>query len=245
MSQTEQTQAVQEDDDLGVAVQLLLEDGKEEAAELLFRVLDLSYEWWDPESATAVLLVRVELLDRFTEEIQQEILKALREATRDQQRFWVSEIHVRRSLPPAEGWRERARLSFEGRGPSNQARNQVAGGSRIEHDRLVFRSQAEVVVYSALKERQAKLPILIAPNTLVRTQRNTFEVDFVVGHRGRLGVIEVDGPHHRTRWVNDRSRDRLLEDAGVMRVEHIAAEDTTSKEAVDAVLDRFLRLLEP
>jgi very-short-patch-repair endonuclease len=58
-------------------------------------------------------------------------------------------------------------------------------------------------------------------------------------------VIEVDGPGHRGKWANDRSRDQLLEDAGIAYVLRIAVEDTENPMALNALIDRLLGRLAP
>ena len=70
-----------------------------------------------------------------------------------------------------------------------------------------------------------------------------FIVDAVVGYRGSLGVIEVDGSWHKGRWAADRSRDNLLEDNGVLRVYRIPIEHTEDPDDLDEEIRRFLRKL--
>src|SRR5207249_4866803 len=78
--------AVNHDEDLGVAAQILMEDGRQQAAALLLDVADLRYEWNGHDEFNAVVIVPPWLVERFTDEIQEQILDALREATRDTER---------------------------------------------------------------------------------------------------------------------------------------------------------------
>lgn len=64
---------------------------------------------------------------------------------------------------------------------------------------------------------------------------------------GRVGVVEADGPSHRgmDKRSAERSKDRLLEDAGVALIEHIDAKDTDDAAALDSFVERFLGRLAP
>jgi very-short-patch-repair endonuclease len=101
-----------------------------------------------------------------------------------------------------------------------------------------------VNVYAGLKRAWADPgPFSVVPNTLIALPGHTWEVDFLIGYRGRVGVIEVDGPTHRRKWASDRSRDRLLEDAGIAYIDRIAVEDTDDEAQVDQFVGRFVRRL--
>jgi hypothetical protein len=107
-----------------------------------------------------------------------------------------------------------------------------------------FRDPTEIVVYRELRRAQDELPqfrsIGIAPNAKLHVRGRTFEVDFLVTHQGRCGVIEVDGASHYRKWASDRSRDHLLEDSGVCYVARIDAADTARHEEVESFVRRFL-----
>lgn len=55
-------------------------------------------------------------------------------------------------------------------------------------------------MYEALKRAQESRPpadtITIVPLPSARVPGHTWEPDFLVAYRGRVGAIEVDGPHH-------------------------------------------------
>lgn len=111
-------------------------------------------------------------------------------------------------------------------------------------DRISFRSPSEVAVYKALLAAADDLPeyrgLGVFPNATGRVGAHTWEVDFLVTHGGRCGAIEVDGEHHRGRWLADRSRDRLLEDVGVHYVDRIDAQDALIDSEVTVFVRRFL-----
>jgi hypothetical protein len=112
---------------------------------------------------------------------------------------------------------------------------------------LRFGSDEEILVYDALLRRQKALPqegtIGILPGCALCTLRKTFWPDFLITHRGKAGVIEVDGPHHRGRAANDHSRDGYLRDAGIRLVERVVVEDTIDAATLDQFVERFLMSL--
>jgi hypothetical protein len=111
---------------------------------------------------------------------------------------------------------------------------------------FTFRSQEELVVYRALRAAQRRLPrfrsIAISVNVPVSVagRDRPFIVDLLVVHNGRCAALEVDGPSHRGRWCDDRTRDRLLEDAGIGWVEHVPVEETSDAAELALTVERFL-----
>lgn len=120
----------------------------------------------------------------------------------------------------------------------------AAAVTGLRVDSMTFRSQAEVSVYRALVAAQAAMPkfrsMTVTPNAPVRVPGRTIEVDFLVLYRGRCGVIEVDGHHHGGRRAHDRSRDRLLENAGLAYVDRIGVEETDDTVELALFVERFL-----
>jgi hypothetical protein len=232
-------------DDLGIAAQILLDEGATIAAALLLDVESLYYEW-DFERATAVLEVPHWQVDRFTEEIREVIRAALNETMRGTE-YWIVGVVVRRTLPEAEGWRGRVSegLGFQG-DTTNQARLHVVAAP-LQQDGLIFRSAAELRTYQMLKRLQEEAPpedgMMIVPNAAVRIRDHTWELDFVITYRRGSGVLDVDGPRHGQRWAADRSRDKTLEDAGIAYVDRIPAEATDDAAELEASVRRFLRRL--
>jgi hypothetical protein len=55
--------------------------------------------------------------------------------------------------------------------------------------------------------------------------RQNREADFLVCHKGKWGILEVDSPssHPPTRTVKDHERDRLFKAHGIRVVEHFDA----------------------
>lgn len=234
---------------LAAATELLASRGEAQAASLLVDVLGLNfahvtYAYKGDDTANlvrAALLVEPSIVDRYTPEVIELVRGALTDAAWGD-RVAVQDVDV---VPVvAEGdWRERVEKTL-GLGPSNQAGILPPREKRPRADRLDFASDAELAVYLALRDRQDGLPandtILIAPNAGVRVKGSTISPDFLVTYRGRVGAIEVDGPSHRGKWANDRSRDQLLEDGGVAYVLRVTVEETADPDALARLVDRLL-----
>jgi hypothetical protein len=148
--------------------------------------------------------------------------------------------------PVSADWRKDIEATLRGK-PKNQA-SLVALPDRFPvRDAMRFRDGAEVALYEALKAKQHALPatdtITIIPNASVRVPGHTWEPDFLVVYRGRTGAIEVDGGSHRKKYASDKSRDKILEDAGISRVERIDVADAEDPEECEAFVERFLARL--
>ncbi|MEU5859930.1 hypothetical protein ABZ815_02060 [Nonomuraea sp. NPDC047529] len=137
----------------------------------------------------------------------------------------------------------------------NQARiprvKQQAGGPSAPalpiEDHLIFTNAGELKLYQALKRRQEKYDKLetigIFPLPGMHIPGHTFEPDVLVTFKGRAGVIEIDGPHHNKRWAFDKSKDELLENAGITLISRISPDAVDRPEELEAFLERFLRKL--
>jgi hypothetical protein len=103
-----------------------------------------------------------------------------------------------------------------------------------------FRSNAEVRVAQALDKVK---DVLFLPNCKARLGptdgRANKEPDFLVCYRGRWGILEVDGPHHRA--ADDHERDRLFRLHGILVVERF--ESSECFENAERVVQQFLYLL--
>lgn len=243
---------------LSKAAYLLSQRGNGHAAALLLDVelmtLDRrcteDYDWLNGGGETwsiAVLDVEPYLVERFTEERLAEITSALRSVGERERVDEVRGCRMREALAdPPENWREALLHSLGGTEVTNAARKTRILAGHPQQDGLHFTNAWEQRVYRVLREKQAALPgeqtLGILPLPAFRTMHSTYEPDFLVTYRGRAGVIEVDGPHHAgaQRRSSDASREALLINAGVAWVERIDVRDTTTKEEVEALVDRFL-----
>ena len=95
----------------------------------------------------------------------------------------------------------------------------------------------------ALQEQMPLRPSLLVARAVVRVPGRTLHPDLLVLHKNRAGVIEVDGATHFGRAAADRSRDRLLEDAGVDYVDHLDAESASDPRECAVFVERFVERL--
>lgn len=59
----------------------------------------------------------------------------------------------------------------------------------------------------------------------------------------RVGIVQVDGPHHRGRYANEVSRRRVYLHSGIAEVDHLPVEDTENEDDLDEFVARFLKRL--
>lgn len=120
--------------------------------------------------------------------------------------------------------------------------NQVAEDEPvIVWNNLRFRSKTERVIAEELDKRG----ILFFPNCMARlgqvSARVNREPDFLVCHKGKWGILEIDGQQFHTSAAKDHDRDRLFRQYGIKTIERYEASrcyNTPSK-----VVDEFLSLL--
>ncbi|NUP49888.1 MAG: hypothetical protein HOW97_21630 [Catenulispora sp.] len=236
---------------LGTTAVLLFQSGHLDAAALLADVshfeLDDRGQDWNRDQYMALIDVEPPSIDRFTEEIQSRICDSMREVA-DRDHFDILGIEVRPTLPKVGmDWRNQLRLAQNGSQTNHARRVRLESRHPIE-DGLHFTNEWEYRVYVVLKEHQATLPdndtIGIIPLSAIKIRDHVFEPDFLITYRGRAGIIEVDGPYHRGKLSDDKSRDRLLRHSGVKHVDRIDVQDATQKNEVHKFVIDFLRQLE-
>lgn len=111
----------------------------------------------------------------------------------------------------------------------------------IEWKGMIFRSHTEVRIAKTLDHRG----IFFIPPTRVRlssgkNDRQSRELDFVICHEGKWGVLEVDGPFHNAKL--DAERDGWLRNHGIRSIQRFDA--SRCYEKPHAVIDEFLHVLE-
>ncbi|KPI25351.1 hypothetical protein OK074_6965 [Actinobacteria bacterium OK074] len=235
---------------LAVSATLLHQRGHGDVAALLAQAesCDLEYqeEDWGKSWFEVVLDFDHSQLERFTEEVQQRVLSAMQEVS-DRDNFGISALRPRAILPEVGAdWRQQLTTGGKAR-PSNHARKVRIGQPHPQADGLHFTNEWEWRVYAVLCEQQHQLPdndtMGILPLGAMKVRDYVFEPDFLVTYRGYAGVIEVDGPHHKGRSSNDKSRERLLRHAGVKYIDRIDVRDASTKEEVEKFVTDFLRHL--
>lgn len=235
---------------LGLAAHLLLQRGEDKVASLLPDVIRLDVELaddnWDPDRLW--LEVAPEDLGAFDDSVVDKIRDACSEI--DQRRNYnISLAGVRDALPDiGPGWQESLRQQLVGgTRPTNHARRVRSEPPRFVEDGLSFTNDGELAVYRMLKKIQASLPsddtIGIFPLAGGRLPGKTWEPDVLVTYRKRVGVLEIDGPHHNARRAMDMSRDSLWRDAGAAYVDRITVEALNNPKELEAFLRKFLKRL--
>jgi very-short-patch-repair endonuclease len=102
---------------------------------------------------------------------------------------------------------------------------------------LTLRSHSEVKIAKSLDNKG--LMFLADPKIRLHTEnhRQTREVDFLIQHQGKWGILEVDGPQHEHSVEADKWRDARFGEQGLLVVRVPA--DQCYREP-DAVVEMFL-----
>jgi very-short-patch-repair endonuclease len=135
----------------------------------------------------------------------------------------------------SENWRDDAIRYVKGEGVTNQGRVRSDNIASREHQGLLFRSKAEVTLFTALTRAQlavAPLPVFVRIGKVY----NRLEPDFVVIYKGLTFIIEVDGDtYHRESPAEADKRLVPLTWEGV-EVRRIRASELSSDSAANAVV---------
>lgn len=135
----------------------------------------------------------------------------------------------------SENWREEAIRYVKGEGVTNQGRVRSDNIASREHQGLLFRSQAEVTLFTAMTRAQlavAPLPVFVR----IGKAYNRLEPDFVVVFKGLTFIIEVDGDtYHRESPADADKRLVPLTWEGV-EVRRIRASELSSDNAANVVV---------
>lgn len=232
---------------------ILQERGKAQAAAALLDAESLSFgseEAWNDEYVYAQLNVPGWLLDRFEndDDLRQEIWDVLQPVLSRHGKS-VDGLRVGPALPKVDKyWRETLSSRLSDKSVTNHAAKITNPNPNLRRDGFTFESLEEVRVYEALKRTQKALPtnatIAIFPLPFGRPVTGLSKTpDFLVARAGKVGMIEVDGPHHRARLAADMSRDRQWKDSGILEIERILVEDTTDDSKLDNLVRTFLTRL--
>lgn len=228
---------------------LMHEQGNSQAAALLADVEDVELvpgnrfgDWQD-----AVLIVPPYLVPRFTETVTAAVQPVFKHVA-GRHGLEIGGVTAAPALPDiGDDWRRILQERLAKGGASNQASRTRAKGVApgLSKEGFVFDSREEVLVYEALKRAQAALPeestISIFPLPMGRVGvGNAWTPDFLVTVAGRVGIIEVDGPHHHKRFGADTTRDRHWRNSGIVHIERILVEETSADADLDALVRQFL-----
>ena len=193
-------------------------------------------EWDNWNGGTGTYEIRLELPTALYAQIQRELDAIHQELATRLSPLWSAKTDHRLSavtlspkfdVPP--DWQDRAQAWLAGRGISNQGRVRSNNIASRELDGLLFRSQPEIHLYTALKAAGvsfAPLPVFVRGGDTYRR----LEPDFVLLKDGLVMVVEVDGDtvHHETP-AEAHARTTMLEHEGA-QVEHVNASDCDTPE---------------
>lgn len=141
-----------------------------------------------------------------------------------------------------DGWRDEALRFVKGEGVTNQGRVRSDNIASKQHQGLLFRSKAEIALFSALT--RAKLAVAPLP-VFVRIGKayNRLEPDFVVIYKGLTFVVEVDGDtYHRELPAEADKRLVPLTYEGV-EVRRIRAADLETDNAADHAVRELIEFM--
>lgn len=142
----------------------------------------------------------------------------------------IGSVVLAPGIREVEGWRFEAQKWLRGEGLNNQGRVRSDNIAARAHDGLLFRSQAEINLYDALK----RLGVYMAPLPVFVRGGDTYqrlEPDFVLIHQGVLVVVEVDGATvHRESPTEAHARTVGLQQEGV-RIERVSAANCATRQA--------------
>ncbi|GGX65533.1 hypothetical protein GCM10010358_19880 [Streptomyces minutiscleroticus] len=247
-----------DDGAIGAAAILLAQRGQTTAASLMLDVTAFVFQrrmhheesmdfTSELEYEDVILEVEPYLASRFDQSMVNQISSAL-DAVGYKWKRYFGEVTVREVIPEVgPDWRNRLARELEGKGVSNQGRKVRYTPTHPRVDDLHLTNEWEHRVYQVLRERQASFPdnetIGIIPLAGMRVLEHTFEPDLIVTYRGRVGVIEVDGPHHKGRRSDDAGRERLLRNAGIRHIDRIDVVDSTQRSEVEKFVTDFLKHL--
>jgi hypothetical protein len=229
------------------AIRFLIGGGEEDAASVLISC-SLHSSWWQdfgidyknfsltgPRAAYDILSVR-------DHPIRKAIVKAIGAVL--PVGIEMGNLIARGELLDIDpGWRSEMLEIVRGEGVSNQAAIERSVKIQNWHN-FGFRSTSEVKIAEALD----KAGVLFLPNCKARLgvekNRENREPDFLVCHKGKWGILEVDGEpfHPPSRTVADHERDRLFKMHGIIVTEHYDA--TKCFEKPDEVVNQFLKILD-
>jgi hypothetical protein len=233
---------------LSLAVHLLMGRGHENIVRLLLDVdrieVDPSEQEYDGDELW--LEVAPEHMTGFTKDAVEKIRDACKEI--DKRKSYGIWFAGAREILPEVGpdWQDNLRQLLGGK-PTNHARRIRNEPPRWVEDGLSFTNDGELKVYQALKRIQIRYPsddtLGIFPLAAGRLPGKTWEPDVLVTYRKRVGVLELDGPHHAVRRAMDMTRDSLWLEAGVAFAYRIPVEVVNDPRELDLALKKFLKRL--
>lgn len=139
-------------------------------------------------------------------------------------------------------WREETIRFIKGEGVTNQGRVRSDNIASKQHQGLLFRSKAEVTLFTALTRAGltvAPLPVFVR----ISKSYNRLEPDFIVIFKGLTFVVEVDGDTYHNELPAEADKRLIpLTHEGV-EVRRIRAADLESDAAADTVVKELIEFM--
>jgi len=155
----------------------------------------------------------------------------------------IRQILISPKLIDIDNWQERAIDWLSGVGVTNQGRVRSNNIASREHDGLLFRSQAEIHFYDALKSAG----VAFAPLTVFLRGGQTYsriEPDFIIVKDGITMCVEIDGDTVHTETPAEAySRTRILTNEGVI-VERFLASQCSNSASAKLLAKHVLELIQ-
>ncbi|MCA2229646.1 hypothetical protein [Nonomuraea aurantiaca] len=235
---------------VGTTAVLLLKRGDHKSARLLLDVVRAVKEWNDEHGENWPWLeVDSGHRAQFTDQVMNDVLRPVFMDVMRRRQYHAYWVDVRETLPlVGPDWRDQVQAYLSGKGVTNQGRRARMESPRLVEDNLTFTNRGELIVFKMLKKIQEQdFPrddtIGVFPLPGARVLGHTWEPDILVTYKGRAGVIEIDGPHHKGRRALDATRDHLYRDAGVAVIDRIPVEVLSDASELGMCLRRFLKRL--
>ncbi|RAT96987.1 hypothetical protein [Brevibacillus sp. Leaf182] len=177
-----------------------------------------------------------------TEEIEKKIKDELSSVINSGDSFF-ERVTISPILSDDKDWRSKANTWLNGSNISNQGRVRSSNIASRNCDGLLFRSQAEIKFYKALKKLGvsfAPLPVFIKGGTTYQR----IEPDFVIIKDGIVAVVEVDGDTvHQETPAEAHTRTTMLLHEGV-HFERIKASECDTEENALSAAKRIVSIIE-
>ena len=206
-----------------------------------------SYDNWNAGTFgyTLVLAVPAHLYAQISylcETLEESIKSCGRDFFKAIPNAFLEAVRIVPAVDVSEDWREKAKAWAAGKGVTNQGRVRSDNVAARLCDGLLFRSEAEIHLYQALKASGvtfAPLPVFIRGGTDYRR----IEPDFIVVKEGIVLHVEVDGDTvHQETPVEAHTRTTMLLHEGVP-IERVHASECSSPATAQLCAKRLLSVL--
>ena len=177
------------------------------------------------------------------EECKSDLMENIKLITEHLTNAYVRKVNITPALSVGEDWRDKARVWLTGSGITNQGRVRSDNIAARNADGLLFRSQAEINLYKALKNLGvpfAPLPVFVKGGD----DYKRIEPDFIIIKDGIFMMVEVDGDtvHHETP-AEAHTRTSMLAHEGA-QVERVTASDCSTAEKATVCARRLLEVID-